>query len=383
MKTTMCSILVMILLLAPSADAQTTEFAFQGQLQNSGTPANGNYDFQFLLFDLLSGGTQVGSMLTLSPVAVANGTFNVKLDFGANYPGANRFLEIRVRQTGGSTFTTLTPRQQVLSAPYSVKSLTTDTAVNATQLGGVAANQYVVTTDPRMTDARNPLPNSPNYIRNSTTQQTSANINISGTAQFGSHGDFGGTLSAGNFFVTGTSTLTGNVNTSGDITMNNNGGILQFQDAGVNKGYVQISGDNLRLGTNLGNATGNLIIRINGTDRVTINPAGNFNLNGTANLTSTVTGPEPLTPLCYGSTASASTGGVARGTSNASVIRLGEGAYRITCAGLDPDSVVVITVPGGAIVSSAAYTAPGQYNVFLWNTNINAAYDSKFKFLAY
>jgi hypothetical protein len=63
------------------------------------------------------------------------------------------------------------------------------TASNALNLGGVAAGQYVVTTDPRMADARNPLPGSTNYIRNTGVQQASSSFNISG------NGTAGGTLS--------------------------------------------------------------------------------------------------------------------------------------------------------------------------------------------
>src|SRR5207248_6375240 len=63
------------------------------------------------------------------------------------------------------------------------------TATNATQLGGVAANQYVVTTDTRMSDPRTPTAGSSNYVQNTTTQQSSSNFNISG------NGIAGGTLS--------------------------------------------------------------------------------------------------------------------------------------------------------------------------------------------
>ena len=57
--------------------AQTTEFTYQGQLQNASAPANGSFDFEFLLFDAVSGGTQVGSTLTRTGVAVANGPVSV------------------------------------------------------------------------------------------------------------------------------------------------------------------------------------------------------------------------------------------------------------------------------------------------------------------
>src|SRR5437870_12935150 len=123
------------LLAATSALAQTSSFIYQGRLTDGGTPANGNYDLQFVLWDSLSGGAQVGSTQTLNTVAVSNGVFTVSLDFGANsFPGANRFLEISARPTGGS-FTLLTPRQQITSTPYAIRSAnasSADTATNAT-----------------------------------------------------------------------------------------------------------------------------------------------------------------------------------------------------------------------------------------------------------
>jgi hypothetical protein len=193
--------LIFVCLTAGTVSAQTTELTFQGSLKDGVNPANGSYDFQFRLFDSLGGPTQLGSTISQNGIVVTNGIFAVNLDFGNQFPGANRFLEIYVRPTGNGPFTPLTPRQQLSSAPYSVKSLSSDTATNATnavnattantattattatnaqQLGGVAANQFVLTTDPRMTDARNPLPNSANYIQNGTSQQAATNFNISG-----------------------------------------------------------------------------------------------------------------------------------------------------------------------------------------------------------
>src|SRR2546423_537930 len=104
-------------LLTVGTCAQTTVFSYQGSLKDGPNPANGNYDFEFALFDALSGGTQLGSTLTRSSVAVSAGVFSVSLDFGSQFPGANRFLEIHVRQTGGGGFTPLTPRQAISSAP--------------------------------------------------------------------------------------------------------------------------------------------------------------------------------------------------------------------------------------------------------------------------
>src|SRR2546427_3980927 len=183
---------LVVLLVSSIASAQTTAFTYQGRLTDGGTAASGNYDLQFALFDVSN--TQIGSTLTRANVAVVNGVFSVQLDFGAGaFPGANRFLEIGVRNAGGASFTTLSPRQQITSASYGIRTLsaaTADNATNATQLGGVTANQYVQTSDSRLSDPRPPTIGSSNYIQNTTSAQAGSNFNISGS------GTAGGTLTA-------------------------------------------------------------------------------------------------------------------------------------------------------------------------------------------
>ena len=184
---------VAISLSGGSALAQTTAFTYQGRLTDGGTLANGSYDLQFALWDTLSGGSQIGATQNLLAVQVSNGVFTVTLDFGASaFPGADRFLEISARLTGASAFTLLTPRRQITSTPYAVRSANAtlaDTSTNATQLGGVGAGQYVQTSDSRLTDSRSPTVGSSNYIQNTSSPQASANFNINGD------GTAGGTLS--------------------------------------------------------------------------------------------------------------------------------------------------------------------------------------------
>lgn len=191
--------LLSILFTAAAALGQSTTFTYQGRLTDGGTAATGNYDLQFALWDSASGGAQIGSTLTLSTVAVSNGVFTVSLDFGASsFNGASRFLEISARPVSGAAFTLLSPRQQITSTPYAVRSVTAaaaDTATTASQLGGVAASQYVQTNDSRLTDARSPLAGSASYIQNATVQQASTNFNISG------NGAAGGSLTGGNLIA--------------------------------------------------------------------------------------------------------------------------------------------------------------------------------------
>ena len=92
------------------AQAQATAFTYQGRLNDGGSPANGAYDLRFTLFDSITGGSQQRGALTYNAVAVSNGLFTLALDFGSQFPGADRFLEIGARTNGGASFTTLTPR---------------------------------------------------------------------------------------------------------------------------------------------------------------------------------------------------------------------------------------------------------------------------------
>jgi hypothetical protein len=174
-------IILTVVLSAAAIFGQTSGFTYQGRLTDGGSPANGNYDLQFALFDAVDGNNQTGQTQVVSSVPVSAGIFTVTLDFGANaFSGANRFLEISARPSGAAAFTLLTPRQPITATPYAVRSLNTASADNAQQLAGVAASQYVRTGDARMSDARDPKAGNSNYVQNSTSQQAATNFNISG-----------------------------------------------------------------------------------------------------------------------------------------------------------------------------------------------------------
>jgi hypothetical protein len=169
--------------------AQTSSFVYQGKLQDSGLAANGTYQFQFKLYDAETGGNQISQSIADVTATTTNGIFAVNLNFGAGaFNSQNfRFLEIGVRPNGSqAAYTILNPRQQVTSTPYAIRALTSQEADHATEadnsanLGGVPAAQYVITTDPRMSDDRDPLPGSASYIQNGTNQQSASNFNISG-----------------------------------------------------------------------------------------------------------------------------------------------------------------------------------------------------------
>ncbi len=102
----------------------TTAFTYQGRLTDGGNPANGTYDFRFILYDAEAGGSQVGSTVTRNDIAVTGGLFTVQLNFGSGaFDGNARWLETGVRP-GSSTgaYTVLSPRQPLTAAPYALYS---------------------------------------------------------------------------------------------------------------------------------------------------------------------------------------------------------------------------------------------------------------------
>lgn len=103
-----------------------TGFTYQGQLKDgSGNPISKTCDFQFTLWDALTGGTQVGAVSPVTGVSVTNGLFSVVVNGGgefgeAAFTGQARWLEIGVKCGGDAAFTTLAPRQALTPAPYAL-----------------------------------------------------------------------------------------------------------------------------------------------------------------------------------------------------------------------------------------------------------------------
>jgi len=107
-----------------SAAAQTRVFNYQGSLTDGATKANGTYQMEFRLFDTETNGKPL-QVIDDDTVTVSNGVFKVDLDFTANaFDGAAaRYLEIAVRKSSETNYTTLPSRQVISNSPYSVKTL--------------------------------------------------------------------------------------------------------------------------------------------------------------------------------------------------------------------------------------------------------------------
>ncbi len=135
------ALLLATLLSQPSTSfAQGTAITYQGRLNDGANPANGEYDLTFALFSVVSGAGQVGNTITNSATGVSNGLFTVNLDFGNQFPGANRWLEIGVRTNGGGAFATLTPRQQLAATPYAITADNLSGDLSSGSLSGTYTN---------------------------------------------------------------------------------------------------------------------------------------------------------------------------------------------------------------------------------------------------
>jgi hypothetical protein len=116
-----------------------TAFTYQGQLTDNGSPANGNYDLTFQLFDAATNGDAVGPILTNSATPVSNGLFTVTLDYGAAYfqSPTNFWLALAVHPTQGTNgFTELTPRQLLGSTPQAIFALSAGSAASSSNFSG-------------------------------------------------------------------------------------------------------------------------------------------------------------------------------------------------------------------------------------------------------
>jgi hypothetical protein len=125
MKTTMwtaaiCAVWVPVLGGTPMG----TDFTYQGQIKVSGIPLSGTADVTFSLWDAASGGSQIGSSVSVLGISVVNGLFRVTLDFGAAaFNGDARWLQLAVRSPAGSGgYTTLSPRHPLTVTPYAMQT---------------------------------------------------------------------------------------------------------------------------------------------------------------------------------------------------------------------------------------------------------------------
>jgi hypothetical protein len=108
---------------AAIADPLGSAFNYEGQLTFNGSPANGDFDFEFALFTAATGGTAVDT-ITLTGQTVNAGLINATLDYtDVPFNGQAVWIEVHVRGSGGGSYTTLSPRQPINATPYALFAL--------------------------------------------------------------------------------------------------------------------------------------------------------------------------------------------------------------------------------------------------------------------
>jgi hypothetical protein len=88
----------------------------------------------------------------------------------------------------------------------------------------------------------------------------------------------------------GTSTPSSRFHILGNMHLDGTNPTLQLKQAGVDKGFIQLSGDYLRLGTNNGNNSGRVVMRLNNVDRVIVDSTGNMRIDGSEDASLTKDG---------------------------------------------------------------------------------------------
>lgn len=170
---------------------------------------------------------------------------------------------------------------------------------------------------------------------------------------------------------------------NGDVLLNKSDGIIQFQSAGETKGFVQLSGNNLRIGTNLTNTEGSLIIRTHGANQVTINEEG-LELTGNGKIVRTNTGDNNLIPVCYGQVRE--DGSVIHATPNVSIERLASGGtYYVRYPGMTSQAIAIVTPMNSNVRVQADYNSNPGGGVYVEFRNIATTLkqDAAFSFIVF
>ncbi|MGB2986652.1 MAG: tail fiber domain-containing protein [Phycisphaerae bacterium] len=119
-----------------------TAFTYQGQLNKDGSPVTDTCDFEFSLWDDATDGTQKGSTVPAT-TSVEDGLFTVELDFGEQFNGQARWLQIKVCCPSPCTPVLLAPRQELTPTPYALALPGLWTQQNTTSpnlIGGYSGN---------------------------------------------------------------------------------------------------------------------------------------------------------------------------------------------------------------------------------------------------
>ena len=221
------------------------------------------------------------------------------------------------------------------------------------------------------------------------TERVDVNGNIQARSDIRAEGNIisTGDLSAATLIATTLMNAGGNLNVNGpiiargDLTLDNVGATLQLQDNNTKKAYFQLAGNDLRFGTNSGNSSGKLILRMDGTDCIAIDRNANIEMLQTTGSQGRLTigwklcrftAPEiNMLPVLFGYIPA---DGAPEGWMTPFLgewEKTGTGRYEITtygAPGIDPYCVIIATPAGTATnICTASYISPGKIRIEVFN----------------
>jgi hypothetical protein len=107
---------------APDATVNSA-ISYQGKLTDpaTGDPLDGNFDLEFSFWTLNAGGSQLWPATLKNNQSITNGLYRTDLPVDQDLVhGQEMWLQIRMRETGTTTWETLTPRIQILPTVYAL-----------------------------------------------------------------------------------------------------------------------------------------------------------------------------------------------------------------------------------------------------------------------
>lgn len=137
-----CAFLFLAALMPGRLQAETDSIIYQGRLDKDGQPVDGLRAMKAIVHTTYTGGNGIASAEFVN-VTVSKGLFTLYLGgpgmMNAFDSGADRWLEISVKDAGDPDFVPLLPRQAISSAPYSrwsARAASVTGTVNGSQIVG-------------------------------------------------------------------------------------------------------------------------------------------------------------------------------------------------------------------------------------------------------
>jgi len=123
--------------------AMGTAFTYQGRLTDGGEPIENAVDVQYSLWDAASGGIPLGTPVLVPNTAYSAGLLQAELDFGDQFSGDPRYLQIELANPAGGGLEALSPRVEMKPVPYALHA---ETVTNIDDADADANNETITST---------------------------------------------------------------------------------------------------------------------------------------------------------------------------------------------------------------------------------------------